>query len=190
MTCRLLMRCKTILMSLGVIRRRNRTRRDYVREVLSKLYGCHCPPIWRQLLGSEYEHAWQILREAGARFPGHYSEWLGLQDSFNDILVRCFFDFLKSCNLSGHSTTVNSKGDLVPYGLLISQTTPFDSQYPIEANAFRMLHDRRNRVPGSHPYSTKGGSQNKWLTKDEQIKIVPKLRLALDNIAAVVQRNT
>ena len=183
------MSCRTILLSLGVIRRRNRTNRDYVREVLANLYGCQCPAIWRQLLGSEYEHAWQILREAEASFPGKRSEWLGLQDSFNDIVVRQFFDFLKNGNLGGYSKTIDRNGNLVDYGNLIAQGNLFDSSYPLVADALRILHDRRNRIPGSHPYAKKGGSQNSWLTKVEQKNMVPKLKLAIDNIAALVQQN-
>lgn len=183
------MNCRTILLSLGVIRRRYRTNRDYVREVLGKLYGCKCPPIWRQFLGPEYEHAWQILREAEAHYIGKRSEWLALQDSFNDIVVRQFFEILRKCNLGGHSKTIDRKGDLVDYGKLIAQGSPFDSSYSQEADALRLLHDRRNRIPGSHPYAKKGGSQNQWLSKVEQETIVPRLKLALDGIATIVQQN-
>ena len=181
--------CRTILLSLGVIRRRSKTNRDYIGEVLAKLYGCQFCQIWRLLLDSEYELAWQILREAEARFPGHHSEWLALQDSFNDIVVRQFFIFLQNYNLGGHSKTVDRNGDLVSYGNLISQGTPFDSSYPQVADTLRLLHDRRNRIPGSHPYAKKGGAQNRWLTEIEQRNMVPKLQLALENIAADVQQN-
>ena len=183
------MSCRTILLSLGVIGRRSRTNRDYIWEVLANLYGCQSPAIWRQLLGSEYEHAWQILREAETRFPGNPSDWLGLQDSFNNIVVRQFFDFLKNCSLGGHSKTIDRKGDLVDYGKLIAKRTPFDSSYSQVADVLRILHDRRNRIPGSHPYSKKGGSQSRWLTKVEQKTMVPKLKIAFDNIASVVQQN-
>ena len=178
--------CRTVLMSLDVIRRRNRTGRDYVMEVLAKLYGCQSLPVWRQLFGTEYEHAWQILREAEARFTGSYSEWLGLQDSFNDIVVRQLFDFLSIRQLRGYSKTKDRNGNLVRYGSLVANGTPFDKMYPQEANALRVMHDRRNKIPVSHPYAQKGGAQNKWLTMDEQSSMVPKLRFALDSIAAVV----
>ena len=147
----LLRSCNTALLSLGVIRRRHRTSKDYIGDVLARLYGCERTLTWLTLLGSEYEHALQILTEAEARFPGACSDWLGLQDSFNDVVVRKFFTFLKSKKLTGHSTTVDKTGTLVRYGSLIVTGAPFDKAYPTEAKALRALHDRRNRLPGSHP---------------------------------------
>ena len=95
--------CRTTLLSLGVIRRRHKSDKDYIDEKLGKNYNCLRLPVWRKLLGSEYEHALQILIEAEAQFPGNSSGWLGSQDSFNDIVVRQFLGFLKSKNLNGHS---------------------------------------------------------------------------------------
>ena len=184
------MACRTALMSLGVIRRRQKINRDYVSEVLANLYGCRSALMWRQLLGPEYELAWQILSEAEALFSGAYSDWLGRQDSFNDIVVRQLFGFLKSNKLNGYSKTVGTNGKLVHYGVLIAKGHPFDTAYPNEADALRIVHDRRNRLPGSHPYDLKGGAQNTWLTKDEQKLLVPKLRYALNSIALVVQHNS
>ena len=185
----LLRSCNTALLSLGVIRRRHRTSKDYIGDVLARLYGCERTLTWLTLLGSEYEHALQILTEAEARFPGACSEWLGLQDSFNDVVVRKFFTFLKSKKLTGHSTTVDKTGTLVHYGSLIATGAPFDKAYPTEARALRALHDRRNRLPGSHPYSQKGGTRNRWLDKEERDSLVPGLTSTLDNIATVVRKN-
>ena len=181
--------CKTILLSLGVIGRRRRIRKDYIGETLKKLYKCQHPFIWGEVLDSEYQHALQILVEAEARFLSARSEWLGLQDSFNDVVVRQFFDFLKNKNLNGHSKTIGRKGELVKYGSLISKGTPFDTYYLSEARVFRHLHERRNKLPGSHPYDQKGGAQNKWLTKREQNFLVSQLRITFDKIAEVVKQN-
>lgn len=181
--------CKTILLSLGVIGRRYKVGKDYIGEMLKNLYMCQHPPIWHQLLHSEYEHALQILVEAEAIFSSARSQWLGLQDSFNDIVVRQFFDFLKSKNLDGYSKTIGRNGELVRYGSLISEGSPFDTAYPSEAETFRHLHHRRNKLPGSHPYDQKGGLQNKWLTKQEQKFLISKLKTAFDKIAEVVEQN-
>ena len=84
--------CKIALLSLGVVRRHHRgPQPDWIAKILVNLYSCKNKAIWRGLLASEYEHALQILVEAKARFPGAPSDWLSLQDSFNDILVRKFF---------------------------------------------------------------------------------------------------
>ncbi|MBL0381953.1 MAG: hypothetical protein JKP90_20500 [Desulfofustis sp. PB-SRB1] len=48
------------------------------------LWAAATKKIWHLLLGTEYEHALQLLIEAKARFSGAYSDWLGLQDGFGD----------------------------------------------------------------------------------------------------------
>ena len=165
------------------------SKRHWIRETLAKLYGCKSLSIWCELLSTEYEHALQFLIEGKARFPGAYSEWLGLQDSLNDIIIRQFFDFLKSKGLSGHSETVATNGNLVKYGKLIVKDGPFDASYPTVAKAFRLLHNRRNKLPGSHPYDEKGGAKNKWLTKKERDSLVPHVKNGLDIIAKVIENN-
>ena len=182
--------CKTALASLGVIGRRHRiAERDWIAEYLTELYGCNEKKIWRELLGTEYEHALQLLIEAKARFAGAYSEWLGLQDSFGDIVTRQFFAFLKRKGLNGHSKTVGNDGKLVDYGNLLAAGTPFDAAYPVAATTLRTLHDRRNKLPGSHPYDKKGGTKNKWLIKRDRDLLVPKARIALDELATVFEQN-
>lgn len=182
--------CRNALGSLGVIRRHHRrTERDWIGDVLSSLYGCKRSSIWRNLLGTEYEHALQILIEAKARSPGAHSEWLALQDSFNDIVVRQFFGFLKTKGIAGYSKTIDKNGQLVNYGNLIAMGTPFDSEYATVARAFRAVHDRRNRLPGSHPYEQKGGARNRWLSKKEQESLAPHIRNGLDVIIVFVETN-
>ena len=181
--------CGTVLLSLGVVGRRHNPNKDYINEKLIKTYGCKDLPIWRELLGTEYEHALQILIETEGRYLGSRSQWLGLQDSFNDLVVRKFIDYLKQKGLSGASKTKNIKGNTINYGSLIAANNPFDCSYPSEAKAFRGLHNRRNKLPGSHPYDKKGGVQNKWLDKKEQESLLPKLRHALDGIAKIVKQN-
>lgn len=181
--------CNRALKSLGIIRRQQSASRDWISEILVFLYGCNSVPIWRDLLGAEYEHAMQFLIEAKARYPGAYSEWLGLQDSFADIVIRQFFAFLQHKGMSGHSKTTDRNGSLVKYGSLIAPNTPFDKAYPSLAGDLRDIHQRRNKLPGSHPYDQKGGAKNKWLTKAGRDKLIPKVKAALDGIALVVQGN-
>jgi hypothetical protein len=178
--------CRNSLRALGVIRRRHHIKTDWVAERLVSLYGCTDVHVWHLLLGAEYEHALQILIEAEARYPGAYSEWLALQDSFNDIAIRQFFAFLKAKGLPGHSKLINRRGRLVSYGSLISIGSPFDKQFTVEANQLRQIHDRRNQLPGSHPYDKKGGAKNRWLTKQERNDLAVAVKNTLDQIVYVV----
>lgn len=181
--------CRNALRSFGVIRRRHHIETDWVAERLVSLYGCADVRVWRLLLGTEYEHALQILVEAEARFPGACSEWLALQDSFNDITIRQFFAFLKARGLPGHSKLISGKR-LEKYGSLIAVGRPFEIQYATEASYLRQIHDRRNQLPGSHPYDEKGGAKNRWLTKREQNALVVAVKNSLERIAAVVKTNS
>lgn len=182
--------CRTTLLSLGVIRRQRRSDKDYVNDKLVGNYGCLSLPIWRELLATEYEHALQILIEAEAQFSGNPSGWLGTQDSFNDIVVRRFLNFLKDKNLKGHTKVKDRNGQLIVYGTLIVKRGPFDSAYPSVAASFRALHKRRNNLPGSHPYDQKGGARSKWLKKNEQDSLVQHLKVALDSVAEVVEQHS
>jgi hypothetical protein len=180
--------CRNILRSLGVIRRRHHVETDWISEKLASLYGCANTPIWRDLLGSEYEHALQLLIEAEARYSGAYSEWLSLQDSFNDILIRQFFMFLKSKGLLGHSKLINNGGQLVKYGSLIAVGSPFEIQYSKTAGMLRQIHIRRNKLPGSHPYDEKGGARNRWLEKWELKGLSQFVKYSLDQIMGEVKK--
>ncbi|MBN1975066.1 MAG: hypothetical protein JW787_15600 [Sedimentisphaerales bacterium] len=178
---------RNTLRSLGVIHRRIKKETDWICERLASLYSCKNTPIWRNLLGIEYEHALQFLIEAEARFPGNYSEWLSLQDSFNDIAIRQFIIFLKGKGLPGHSK-LNNGSRLVKYGQLIGIGTPFDKQYPNTADNLRQLHYRRNTLPQSHPYDEKGGTKNHWLKKWEQKNLIINVKNSLDQIADEVKK--
>lgn len=179
--------CRIALKSLGVIRRQRRDpKRDWIKESLVSLYDCNDIPIWRELLGAEYEYAWQILIEAKTRFDGAYSEWLSLQDSFNDIVIGEFYNFREELDLPVYSKTIDKKGNKVKYGILIAKNTPFDIHYPKESKCFRDLHQRRNQLPGQHPYDAKSHARSTWLKKREMVLLLPKVKIALDGIAHVV----
>ena len=183
--------CRIALLSLGVVPRlHRRTQPDWIAKILVNLYSCKNKAIWRGLLASEYEHALQILVETKARFLGAFSDWLSLQDSFNDILVRKLFEFLKAKKLSGHAKVVGKNGKIVKYGVLIAPNAPFDRIYPNISSRLRTLHNRRNTIPGSHPYDEKGGSRNRWLSRRERDTLTASLRIALDDISQLIERNS
>ena len=182
--------CNITLRSLGVINRQYRTKpQDWLRDTLASMYGCKHPSVWRELLGMEYEHAMQFLIEAKARFSGAYSEWLGLQDSLSDIVIRKLLEFIKIKRLQGYIKTIDRNDKLVKYGQLISTNTPFDKAFPSVAKDLRDIHNLINKLPGSHPYDEKGGIKNKWLTKKERDALIPKVKSSFDMIAKFVDQH-
>ncbi len=174
------------LCALGVIRRGLRHNVDWISNRLVSRYGIPARPVWRTLLGTEYEHALQILIEADASFDSARSHWLSLQDSFNDVLVRQLFAYLATQNLPGHARTIGNNGKLVDFGTLIQVGAPFDTAYPNEARLLRDVHERRNQLPGSHPYNKKGGARNRFLKKAEQQPLVTMLGQIYTQLSGIV----
>lgn len=182
--------CIVSLKALGVIQRQLHVEvRDYVGDKLTELYNCVKVPIWRTLLGAEYEFALQVLIEAAVRYPGACSDWLSLQDSFGDLALRQFMRFLSEKRLPGHMATAN-EDRLVKYGRLIVAGSAFQRQYPQIADPLRSIHNRRNTLPGSHPYADRGGSRNRYLTRNERDALTIEVKSAFDEIAAVVAQHT
>jgi len=182
--------CQHSLRSLGVIRRVNQVSRDWIAERLRQRYGGNPKSIWRSLLGADYEHALQILIEADAMFDVAPSNWLQLQDSFNDAVVRQFISYLRQRGLPGGSQrTMGRDGQLVKYGNLIQSTSPFAIAFPDVSARLLKIHRRRNRLPGSHPYDQRGGTQNMWLTRTERDAMLNDVENALYDVATYVFNN-
>jgi len=182
--------CKHSLKSLGVIRRVRQVSRDWIAERLRQRYGGNPKSIWRSLLGAEYEHALQILIEADAMFDVSPSNWLQLQDSFNDAVVRQFISYLRQRRLPGGSQrTVAVNGRLVNYGSLLQPTCPFATAFPGVSASLLKIHERRNRLPGSHPYDQRGGTQNMWLTRAERDAMLNDVENALYDVTTYVFNN-
>lgn len=175
------------LCALGVIRRGLRHDVDWISDRLVARYDIPARSVWRTLLGTEYEHALQILIEADACFDSAPSHWLSLQDSFNDALVRQLFAYLAARGMPGHAQTTGKNGKLVNFGTLIQAGAPFDTSYPNEAGLLRDVHERRNQLPGSHPYDKKGGSRNRFLRKSEQQPLLTKLGRIYTQLSGIVQ---
>ena len=75
-------------------------------------------------------------------------------------------------------------------GVLIAPNAPFDKNYPNISSRLRRLHNRRNSIPGSHPYDEKGGSRNRWLSRPERDTLTASLRIALDDISQLIEQNS
>ena len=182
--------CQHSLRSLGVIRRASKTPRDWIAERLSNMYGLKPTKIWRKLLGVEYEHALQLLIEANAMYDVSPSNWLQFQNSFNDAIVRKFIAYLKlKGQPAGKQKAVASNGKLVKYGSLIQSSSPLAKAFPKLCQDLVIVNDRRNKLPGSHPYDEKGGSQNIWLRPKARNVLIRHVHDPLFEMAAWVQAN-
>jgi len=132
---------------------------------------------WKEVFGSEYTHAHQILVFADKCFQSHKSEWLGNQDSFNNILFRCLITMLVSKKIISPVTLSDTRG-LIDYGKLLNDTHEFMSRFPIVAHNLLDVHNRRRTIPSSHPYDKKTGIKASPVRKREQGELVDKLNHA------------
>jgi retron-type reverse transcriptase len=182
--------CQNSLRALGVIRRVSFSPRDWISERLQKYCRNKLPECWRNLLGAEYEHSLQVLIEADAIFDLDRSSWLMLQDSFNNIIVKSFIEYLKQRNKpGGNQSTVDKNGNLVRYGNLLNQNGPFGSAHPTISKNLLIIHERRNELPGAHPYNQKGGAKNKWLSRQERDILVNYLADAIFEMSTFISLN-
>lgn len=183
--------CQNSLRELGVIKRVGSRHRDWIASHLVSLYQCNNKPLWDIFLGTEYEHAKQIVIEASVRFESAYSEWLSLQDSFNDIITRKFIEFIRARNLPGHTQRlVASNGSLIKFGSLIQANAPLDTNHSSIADHLRAIHRRRNQLPGSHPYDERGGTQNWFLRKRERDSLRLRQRSLLNELIQFLVDNS
>lgn len=159
---------------------------DQIATVLAARYDCLAQPIWRPLLGQEYGHALQILRQADALFDSHRSQWLQYQNSFNDAATRAFVGFLAKHGLPGTNKLVRPDGGLVKFGSIVQPNGPCDRNHGVFAGAMRSCNDRRNKLPGSHPYDDKGGAKNTFLRKAEQNTLRVELQAAYNYLVSFV----
>lgn len=172
--------CTNSLKSLGVIRRASRGTRDWIAERLAKRYGIQDHPIWRTLLTTEYEHALQILIEADAMYDVAPSTWMQTQDSFNDLTIRKFVDYLYTRGLNGGTQKLIGRDKIiVKYGVILQTGNPLATAHPVICSKLLTFHERRNGLPGSHPYEQRGGQQNKWLDSKEIKYFMNDLQQAL-----------
>jgi len=175
-------RVQTVLKGLGVIQRRRNHAVDEVGQLLNSRYDVKVEGVWRDLLKSEYEHALQLLIEADQCYGPNRSHWLQYQNSFNDLMCRLLICALQSKGKLGPCKVVASNGKRVKFGNLVSSDTPLDRGFPSIALALREVNQRRNKLPGSHPYDEKGGGKNKWLTAQGQHRLKNKLKAAYQEI--------
>jgi hypothetical protein len=156
------------LHALGLLKQRRNIQVDQIGEALRHRYNTPCSARWKRLLGREYDHALNILRTAEGAYGPHRSVWLQNQNSFNDIVVRKLLEHLSKMNLPGGMKTVDKHGNIITVGNLLDRNKAFFKHHPCIAGPMKQAHDRRSSLPGSHPYTVRGGAQSKYLEHGEQ----------------------
>ena len=68
------------------------------------------------------------------------------------------------------------------FGQLLDANAAFAREFTAIATALRAANDRRNRIPDSHPFETKGGKQTKHLLSRERDTLKVQLSTAYEGI--------
>lgn len=177
---------RNVFRNLGLVRAQGVRRLDKVDELIRSCYAIAPWSKWKKLLGSDYPHAVQILTISSHAFSNNPSEWLSYQNSFNDLLVRKVIGVLAASGSPHVVKIVDGKGHLVKFGSLVQSGGAFDAGFPTITLGMREANQRRNKIPGSHPYDEKGGAQNRFLKKPEQRVLVGRLKNAYGEIVRVL----
>jgi len=170
--------------ALGIIRGRKMAI-DPMGEILVHRFGMLKWQRWTELFRSDYGHALSILKQGDSLFDSGKSDWLKYQNSFNDALFKALQKYLQKNGMKGVAKLIGRNGKPVKYGTLLDSKQIFALTYPLIADGLRICNDRRNNLPGSHPYK-ESGTKTSWLTKPEQRELVKKLKVVYEEITKVV----
>ena len=66
---------------------------------------------------------------------------------------------------------------------MLQTVGPFAVAFPTISGNFLKNHERRNKLPGAHPYDQKGGTQNTWLTRQERDNLIFETFSALEDLS-------
>jgi len=172
---------------LGIIQSVKKIRSDIIGDKLNSRFKIVKWNKWITLLGSEYQHAHMFLVIAEKNFKINRSFWLAQQDAFNDALFRAFQSFLRNKNAPGNIMTIYPNGTLINYGKMLNNLT-FTNAYPNLAYHLKEVHNRRNRLPSSHPYEIITGQKAIPLKIYEQRSMVAHLSSSYTEIMNILTR--
>jgi hypothetical protein len=161
-------------------------RADAIGNLLIKRFSVKNWNKWKQLFQGEYRHAHMILKFADTYYDSHMSTWLNYQDTFNEILFMVFQDFLSTKNAPGVINLTDKNKKRIPYGILL-RTPTLKIAYPNLSDDLIRIHNRRNKLPGSHAYDEKTGDKSRPLKKREQLTLKSYIDDALEEIIRIVE---
>ncbi len=159
---------------------------DFISKILDSRFQISSVGVWKKLLANEYGHAAGLLVQADAVYRSGPSHWLSYKNSFNHAVFLAFQRESAARDLPGVVKTVNSKGQLMSFGVTLEARNAFSMAHPGIATPFRDVNSRRNKLPGSHPYDTKTQGRTSYLKAKERDKLSKELGKAYAEIARLV----
>lgn len=157
---------------------------DSIGQIIKNRYEIAYCDKWISLLGSEYNHANEVIFLADNAFNIDRNAWVNYTDSFNEIIIRKFISLLEVKRLGiKWPKMINRIGENVDFGVLMVKNNQLFINFPIIIDGFKFLHERRSKTPSSHPYDKKTKKQTSIVTGKEQKELQKKLVLSYDTLA-------
>ncbi len=149
---------------------------DPIGEILHRRFGIKHSDVWKKILGSEYAHANQVLYFAETSFHIDKNSWAGWQDSFNDILVRCFIEAYAIKYPKAEFPELVEKGKLIDYGRLLDPKNKFSQTFQNIQKGFYDFHGNLRKNPVTHPYDKKTQKRTNFIDSQKQTESIDWLK--------------
>ncbi|MEM5777845.1 MAG: RNA-directed DNA polymerase, partial [Candidatus Aenigmatarchaeota archaeon] len=163
---------------------------DTIGEILSRVVDKSLKNFgWKKFLGKkEYTHANYIISLAEKNYHLDKNAWVNYMDSFNDIVVRKFIEYLRTKEpKTNWPKTVDSKGNVVDFGKMLDKNNVLSKKFPKIADNFREFHKRRSKTPLSHAFDKKTGKPSIIVTYKEQKKLINSIREGYIQLTQTIQ---
>lgn len=138
---------------------------------------------WDHLLLDRHHQALVLLVRSMAEFNSNPSNFLSLIDSFNNIVFDSFQAVLHNRSLPGAAKLTNKNGQTKSYGGQLWDKS-FKTTYPNFSKSLGIIHERRNKLPESHPYDQRTGKKTKPLKWGKRFEYKGHQRQVLKNISS------
>lgn len=143
---------QNILKDLGIIQRRRGAKPKPVDEILRRNFKIGITIDWKKILKKDYKHANSLLIMAESSFESNPNAWMGNMDSFNDLVIHNIAKILHNKgSISNLPPYLDRKGHFTEYGNFLESGGYFEREVLNMTRNLRSFHERRNRLPTSHP---------------------------------------
>lgn len=155
---------------------------DPIGEIIKRRYDVEYYRKWKKFLGTDYDHANEVLSLADNSYHIDKSAWVNYMDAFNDIITRKYISLLQTKQPRVKWPKIKDRNGDIDYGVLLDKNNKVSKKFPRILDGFRLLHDRRVKTPASHAYDKKTTQPTNIVTKKEQRELYEKLKISYSEL--------
>ena len=141
---------------------------ETINYYLKEDFGISTRIRWNQFFGDANQQASILLYSAHRNQDKNKTFWLNCIDSFNDLMVRGFIEYLKKNDAHIRLPDLfESNGSLADYGTLVNPKSKFSQRYKMIVSNLQKIHNRRCSTPLSHPQDKKSKAYSEFVKPTE-----------------------